>query len=102
MTRSSLLSALKSPRTTTSGVTDSAILEAALEAFETLDTPGGVVSLPLRWADTDAWKDTVMRPTPGGDGALEDDRSERHAAPQYQCEADRLAAESASAQLRSD
>jgi hypothetical protein len=78
-----------------------AIFEAALAAFETMETPGSVQKLPFHWADDDAWKDSVMRPQvagsggDGGDGGEHrDDRSERSAEPQYQLDADRIAAES--------
>lgn len=80
------------------------IFEAALSAFETMETPGSVQRLPFHWADDDAWKDSVMRPqvaestADGGDrgdgGEHRDDRSERSAEPQYQLEKDRMAAES--------
>ena len=73
-----------------------AIVEAALEAFETMKKPGGIDRLPFHWADDDAWKDSVMRPRPaaGGGGDHRDDRSERSGEPQYQFELDRQAAES--------
>ena len=78
-----------------------AIFEAALAAFETMETPGSVQTLPFDWADDDAWKDSVMRPQvagsggDGGDGGEHrDDRSERSAEPQYQLDSDRVAAES--------
>jgi hypothetical protein len=73
-----------------------AIVEAALEAFETMEKPGSVDRLPLHWADDDVWKDSVMRPQSGdGEGGKHrDDRSQRSGEPQYQSEMDRLAAES--------
>jgi hypothetical protein len=73
-----------------------AIVEAALKAFETMEKPGSIDRLPFHWADDDAWKDSVMRPRPGGadGGDHRDDRSERSGEPQYQSELDRLAAES--------
>ena len=73
-----------------------AIIEAALSAFETIEDPGGVISLPFRWAENDDWKDSVMRPQTSSDspGAEHrDDRRPRAAEPQYQSEADRIAAE---------
>jgi hypothetical protein len=77
-----------------------AILRAALGAFETLREPGGIVRLPFEWRTDDAWKDSVMRPRVPGAGHARaagqaDDRVERHATPQYQCEADRVLAEAA-------
>ena len=70
------------------------IMRDTLEALATIDTPGTIRRLPYRWAADDAWKDLVMRPAdPGGSGG--DDRIERHPDPQYQHEADRLAAEAA-------
>jgi hypothetical protein len=73
-----------------------AIVEAALNAFETMETPGSIHRLPFQWADDDTWKDSVMRPQSGkGDGGKHrDDRSERSGEPQYQVDADRVAAES--------
>jgi hypothetical protein len=77
-------------------VLQDAIIEAALVAFETMRAPGSIMRLPFRWADDDAWKDSVMRPRAEGDQeAHRDDRSERSGDPQYQCEADRVAAERA-------
>ena len=69
-----------------------AIVEAALRAFETMETPGSIQSLPFHWADDDAWKDAVMRPRAGGGdgGEPRDDRSERSGEPQYQYDADRV------------
>ena len=70
------------------------IMRDTLEALATIDAPGTIRRLPYRWAADDAWKDLVMRPAdPGGPGG--DDRIERHPDPQYQHEADRLAAEAA-------
>ena len=72
-----------------------AIVEAALAAFETMETPGSIHQLPFHWADDDAWKDSVMRPRAGGGEAEHrDDRAERSGEPQYQVDADRVAAES--------
>jgi hypothetical protein len=73
------------------------IVEAALVAFETMDTPGTIMRLPFHWADDDDWKDSVMRPHANDDGAHRDDRSERSGEAQYQCEADRTAVEGAGA-----
>ena len=69
------------------------ILRDTLDALVAIDTPGTVRRLPYRWAEDDAWKDSVRRP--GSDGSSKDDRIERHPDPQYQCEEDRLAAQAA-------
>lgn len=65
------------------------ILLEALAAFAELDEPGAVKELPLRWAADDSWKEGVMRPPSQGG---RDNRVERSPIPQYQCEADRVAA----------
>jgi len=69
-----------------------AILRAALAVFFSATRPGDIVRLPFEWADDDAWKDHVMRARPG-EARPSDSRVERHDTPQYQSEADRLAAE---------
>jgi len=73
------------------------IIEAALNAFESMEVPGSVEELPLRWAENDDWKDSVMRPRSGSESSEEsghaDDRRERSPEPQYQRESDRVAAE---------
>ena len=69
------------------------VLRDTLDALVAIDTPGTIRRLPYRWAEDDAWKDSVRRP--GSGGSMEDDRIERHPDPQYQCEADRIAAEAA-------
>ncbi len=68
--------------------TNRAILDAALDAFTNMRTPGAIVRLPFEWADDDAWKDSVMRPKASG-GAHADDRVERWSTPQYQTDEDR-------------
>jgi D-proline reductase (dithiol) PrdB len=73
------------------------LLHAALGAFETITEPGTIVDLPFPWADDDDWKDRVMRPRPAQPGsaaatAASDDRVERHATPQFQCDDDAAAA----------
>jgi hypothetical protein len=75
------------------------LLLDALQAFETLEEPGGVVTLPYAWADDDAWKERVMRPDPGdrGDEPV-DERTGRRDTPQYQTERDREQAEAALAE----
>ena len=65
----------------------------ALNAFETIQQPGTIITLPHRWSDDDAWKDHAMRPKPRKDGGAADDRVERFDTPQYQSEADREAAD---------
>ena len=69
------------------------VLRDTLDALAAIDTPGTIRRLPYRWAEDDAWKDSVKRPGP--DGSSKDDRIERHPDPQYQCEEDRVAAEAA-------
>ena len=68
------------------------IIEAALAAFESMESPGSLIELPFRWAEDDSWKDSVMRASMGGEGGQNDDRSERSDEPQYQLESDRVAA----------
>ena len=76
-----------------------AVIEAALAAFETLASPGQIDRPAVHWDEDDAWKDALDRPKAAGDGEGErDDRSERSDAPQYQLEADRVAAEAARVQ----
>ncbi len=63
-----------------------------LSALDTIQVPGTIRTLPYRWADSDAWKDKVMRP--GSDKTEHaDDRVERGPEPQYQFQEDREAAE---------
>ena len=68
------------------------IMIEALDAFETIRQPGGIITLPHRWSD-DGWKDRAMRPKPRADGGAADDRVGRFDTPQYQSEDDRVAAE---------
>lgn len=69
------------------------IVGAALDALELTD-PGVIVDLPHVWADTDDWKDAVMRvrASASGETSTEDDRVARHDSPQYQTVADAAAA----------
>ena len=68
------------------------ILRRALGALGSLDA-GEVLMLEETWAADDVWKEEVMRPDPEDpEGA--DNRTVRHAAPQYQSDGDRAAAES--------
>ncbi len=69
------------------------IMVDALDAFETIRQPGGIITLPHRWSDDDGWKDRAMRPKPRKDGGAADDRVQRFDTPQYQSEADQVAAE---------
>jgi hypothetical protein len=73
--------------------TQQTIARAALEALADEEPPGAIRRLPLVWPDGEAWKTTAMRPDPAGRHS--DERSERSETPQYQCDADRLAAEGA-------
>jgi hypothetical protein len=76
------------------------IMLDVLLAFESINEPGTIVDLPYHWADTDAWKDSAMRPTiphPGADPI--DDRVERFPDPQYQLEEDAEAAAASHAGL---
>lgn len=59
-----------------------ALVRDALTLFETLDRPGQVVPLDYRWDDP--WKAAARE--------LKDHRTPRHDTPQYQSEADRVAA----------
>ena len=69
------------------------VLRDTLDALVTIESPGTIRRLPYRWAEDDAWKDSVRRPRVDGSG--KDDRIERYPDPQYQCEEDRLAAQAA-------
>jgi hypothetical protein len=62
-----------------------------LSALDSIQRPGTIRVLPYRWADSDDWKERVMRPDRSG--RHNDDRTERSDVPQYQLEADREAAE---------
>jgi len=63
------------------------ILREALAAFESLTAPGAVKMLPFQWSADETWK---LEAFTGNDT-----RTERLDTPQYQTEADRIAAESA-------
>ena len=64
-----------------------AIVRDALLAFETMTTPGEIRQLDYRWSDSDDWKNAA------GATTAEDTRAPRDLSPQYQTEADRVAAE---------
>ncbi len=61
------------------------ILTRALDGLTSLSEPG-TITLPFKWTDDEAWKETAER------GA--DQRLPRHDTPQYQSEEDRVLAES--------
>ena len=67
------------------------IMIDTLSALDGSVVPGRIRDLPYRWAEDDGWKDSVMRADTSGRHS--DDRTARDDSPQYQCEADRLAAE---------
>ena len=70
------------------------VVTRALSFLYQAEGPESVLELGYRWTDSDAWKDTVMRDQIEVDGKLVelDDRVERHGTPQYQSEADEVAA----------
>lgn len=63
------------------------IVNAVLDAFETIRSPGTIVELDCRWSGDDDWQHEATDTRSG------DTRAPRDESPQYQCEADRLAAE---------
>ena len=67
------------------------IMIDTLSALDGIQQPGSIRILPYRWADSDDWKHTVMRPRAGSKHA--DDRVTRLDEPQYQYPEDRDAAE---------
>lgn len=67
------------------------IVAAALAAFETIRSPGTTIELDCRWSDDDSWQREATDTDSG------DTRAPRDESPQYQCEADRLAAEPSAA-----
>ena len=73
------------------------IMRRALTVLAEASGPGEIVDLPYRWADSDDWKDGVMRPkqSKGGvaSGGHEDDRIERYDTPQYQTDEDEALAD---------
>ncbi|MDP6374510.1 MAG: hypothetical protein QF921_05685 [Pseudomonadales bacterium] len=83
------------------------IMIDTLSAFESIQQPGTIRSLPYVWSDTDAatldWKQWAFRTRPrtddgsAQDGEVEvrDARTPRHTEPQYQTEADHDAARAA-------
>lgn len=63
------------------------IMIDTLSALDSIQVPGTIRDLPYRWQETDAWKESVMRPD--GSGQHNDSRTERDELPQYQLPADR-------------
>jgi hypothetical protein len=61
------------------------ILREALEAFESLSTPGSVKLLPFVWSADETWKLQAF--------SGQDERTERLDTPQYQSEEDRVMAQ---------
>jgi hypothetical protein len=70
-----------------------AIVGAALSLLETASAPGEIVDLPMRWADDDSWKDSVLRPSGHEGSGSADQRTPRRSESAWQCEDDRVAAE---------
>ena len=70
------------------------IMRAALARLRDAEAPGEIVELPYRWAQSEDWKDRVMRPQARDrSSARQDDRSARLGTPQYQSEEDAALAE---------
>jgi len=70
------------------------LLRRAFAAVEAIDIPGTIIDTGMRWDAGDAWKRRATSTgLSRGDGAEIDDRRQRLDTPQYQDEADRLAAE---------
>jgi hypothetical protein len=65
------------------------IMREALEAFESLSTPGSIKMLPFVWSADETWKLEAF--------AGDDTRTERLDTPQYQTDEDRISGESAAA-----
>lgn len=63
-----------------------AVMSDALGAFESITTPGGIIQLDYRWAGGDDWKNQEAENNAG------DTRAPRDTCPQYQSDADRIAA----------
>lgn len=64
-----------------------AITRAGIEAFETIQQPGTILSLDHEWTLDPDWKADTLDDTKG------DQRSPRDETPRYQLEEDRIAAE---------
>ena len=68
------------------------IMQATLQAFANIQTPGQIVDLDQQWRTDDEWKERVMRPDPNKDKTADanhnDDRMARFDTPQYQTQQD--------------
>jgi len=69
------------------------IMIDTLSALDSIQAPGTIRELPYQWSVDDAWKDLAMRPDPDRSAGHSDNRIGRVASAQYQCDADRTAAE---------
>ena len=67
------------------------IVGLALDALETLTTPGQIVTLPCEWSGGHAWRAEAVDPAQG------DVRQPRDTTPRYQYDSDRILAEKNSA-----
>ena len=67
------------------------MLRRALAAAQAMDVPGTIVDLGVSWDVDGSWK-RFASSTGVGSGDGQDDRRQRVDTPQYQYEADRLAA----------
>ena len=63
------------------------IISAAFKAFETIDSAGQVVTLPVQWSKDQSWRGAAIDPGRG------DTRQPRDTTPRYQSDADRVLAE---------
>lgn len=63
------------------------VIRQTIHAFETIDSPGQIVTLTNRWSDDESWRESAMR----ADGG--DTRQPRDNTPQYQTDEDRRLAE---------
>ena len=63
------------------------LVRAAVEALETIRTPGEIVDLGARWSGDESWRKQA------GDASGGDQRSPRDTTPRYQTEEDRRLAE---------
>jgi hypothetical protein len=72
------------------------IMIDTLSALDSIQIPGSIRDLRYRWAESDDWKDSVMRPGSGGGGHT-DDRIERSDTPQFERAEDAQAAAEAEA-----
>ena len=70
-------------------------MRATLAAFDEIVVPGTIIDVDLPWAESDGWKDQVMRTvsSDAGDRQRADDRVERHATPQFQTDDDAVEAD---------